>query len=262
MAHAKERLEARGSRYEEETGNFFLVPRTSCLLFQIQHLPLSSHTILSGACMDDDSVLIEPRRIPGDPHIRHPIILNLFGPYFDFLRKELRVKKSSLKQLRFPSMTCCTGAADGREISVIGTPLGAPQAALLLERLIAMGATRILAFGCCGSLQPDVEVGTLVVPTTALSEEGTSPHYPLPRGKEARADEPIVALCRRGKFGPPMPSFEKHGGRRESTRRRDSWPWRWRCPPSSPLRPIGTYRWGASWWSPMNWPPSSGGPGF
>jgi uridine phosphorylase len=147
--------------------------------------------------MDDDSVLIEPRRIPGDPHIHHPIILNLFGPYFDFLRKELRVKKSSLKQLRFPSMTCCSGAADGREISVIGTPLGAPQAALLLERLIAMGATRILAFGCCGSLQPDVEVGTLVVPTTALSEEGTSPHYPLPRGKEARADETIVALCRR-----------------------------------------------------------------
>ncbi len=147
--------------------------------------------------MDDDSVLIEPRRMPGDPRIGHPIILNLFGPYFDFLRRELRVKKPSLKQLRFPSMTCCSAAADGKEISVFGTPLGAPQAALVLERLIAMGATKILAFGCCGSLQPDVEVGTLVVPTSALSEEGTSVHYPLPRGKEARADEGIVELCRR-----------------------------------------------------------------
>ena len=151
--------------------------------------------------MDDDSVLIEPRRIPGDPRIDHPIILNLFGPYFDFLRKELRVKKSSLKQLRFPSMTCCSGAVDGREISVFGTPLGAPQAAIALERLIAMGATRILAFGCCGSLQPEVEVGTLVIPTAALSEEGTSVHYPLPRGKEARADETILELCRREALG-------------------------------------------------------------
>ena len=147
--------------------------------------------------MDDDSALIEPRRIPGDPHIHHPIILNLFGPYFDFLRKELRVKKSGLKQLRFPSLSCCSGTVDEREISVIGTPLGAPQAALALERLIAMGADRILAFGCCGSLQADVGVGTLVVPTDALSEEGTSSHYPLPRGKEARADGPIMEICRR-----------------------------------------------------------------
>ncbi len=147
--------------------------------------------------MDDDSALIEPRRIPGDPRIDHPIILNLFEPYFDYLRKELRVKKPSLKRLRFPSMTCCSAAAAGKEISIFGTPLGAPQAAMVLERLIAMGATKILAFGCCGSLQPDVEVGTLVVPTTALSEEGTSLHYPLPRGREARADETIVELCRR-----------------------------------------------------------------
>jgi len=146
--------------------------------------------------MDDDSVLIEPRRLPGDPRIGHPVILNLFGPYFDFLRRELGVKKSSVKRLRLPSMTCCSQVVDGRKISIFGTPLGSPQAAIILERLIAMGATRILAFGCCGSLQPDVEVGNLVVPTEAFSEEGTSLHYPLPRGKEARADERIVELCR------------------------------------------------------------------
>ena len=151
--------------------------------------------------MDDDSVLIEPRRIPGDPRIDHPIILNLFGPYFDFLRKEVRVKKSSLRQLRFPSMTCCSAALDGKDITIVGTPLGAPQAALAMERLIAMGASRILAFGCCGSLQPHVEVGTLVVPTSALSEEGTSSHYPLPSGKEARADEEIAGICRREALG-------------------------------------------------------------
>jgi uridine phosphorylase len=145
--------------------------------------------------MDDDSALIEPRRIPGDPHIDHPIILNLFEPYFEFLRKELKIKKSALKRLRFPSMTCCSTSIDGRKVSVFGTPLGAPQAAIVLERLIAMGARKILSFGCCGSLQPDLGVGSLVVPTDALCEEGTSAHYPLPEGTKGKADDQIVQLC-------------------------------------------------------------------
>jgi uridine phosphorylase len=145
--------------------------------------------------MDDDSVLIEPRRIPGDPDIDHPIILNLFEPYLELLRKELKVKKSALKRLRFPSMTCCSASVDGRKISVFGTPLGAPQAALVLERLIAMGARKVLTFGCCGSLQPDLGVGSLVVPTEALCEEGTSAHYPLPEGRQGKADDEMVQLC-------------------------------------------------------------------
>jgi uridine phosphorylase len=145
--------------------------------------------------MDDDSVLIEPRRIPGDPPIDHPIILNLFEPYLELLRKELKIKKSALRRLRFPSMSWCSTSVDGRKIAVFGTPLGAPQAALVLERLIAMGAEKILAFGCCGSLQPHLGVGSLVVPTEALCEEGTSPHYPLPEGTKGKADDQIVQLC-------------------------------------------------------------------
>ncbi len=145
--------------------------------------------------MDDDGVLIEPRRIPGDPDIDHPVILNLFEPYFELLRKDLKIKKSAIKRLRFPSMTCCSTSVDGRKISVLGTPLGAPQAAIILERLIAMGAKRVLSFGCCGSLQSDLEIGSLVVPTEALCEEGTSAHYPLAEGIKAKADDQIVQLC-------------------------------------------------------------------
>ncbi len=81
---------------------------------------------------------------------------------------------------------------------MFGAPLGAPQAALMLERLIAMGARRILILGCCGSLQPALKVGHLVVPTAALSEEGTSAHYPSRGGRAARADREIARLCRAG----------------------------------------------------------------
>jgi len=145
--------------------------------------------------MPESAVLIEPRRIPGDPEIDHPIILNLYQPYLEFLRKSLKVKKSSLQRLRFPSMSHYAGTVGEKKLSLFGTPLGCPHAAIMLERLIAMGAKRILVFGCCGSLQPGLEVGHLVIPSEALAEEGTSAHYPLPKGKEARADEGITRLC-------------------------------------------------------------------
>ena len=60
-----------------------------------------------------------------------------------------------------------------------GPAVGAPMAVICLEKLIALGARRIIVFGWCGSLQPDLGVGELVLPTWAISEEGTSAHYPV-----------------------------------------------------------------------------------
>lgn len=60
-----------------------------------------------------------------------------------------------------------------------GPAVGAPMAVLCLEKLIALGACRIIVCGWCGSLQPDLGVGELVLPTWAISEEGTSAHYPV-----------------------------------------------------------------------------------
>jgi uridine phosphorylase len=144
--------------------------------------------------MDEDVALIEPRRIPGDPKIDHSVLLVLFEPYLEILRKTLKLKKSAWKRLRFPTMTYCSTEIEGKPLSIFGAPLGSPQAALLLERLIAMGAQSVVAFGCCGSLQPTLKTGDLVIPTDSQSEEGTSAHYPLPFGVRAQADAKITHL--------------------------------------------------------------------
>ena len=60
-----------------------------------------------------------------------------------------------------------------------GPAVGAPMAVICLEKLIALGATRIVVCGWCGSLRPDLGVGELVLPTWSISEEGTSAHYPV-----------------------------------------------------------------------------------
>lgn len=66
-----------------------------------------------------------------------------------------------------------------------GPAVGAPMAVICLEKLIALGARRIIVCGLCGSLQPDLGVGELVLPTWAISEEGTSGHYPVAGRSEA-----------------------------------------------------------------------------
>lgn len=61
--------------------------------------------------------------------------------------------------------------------SIIGDPVGAPQAIILMEQLIGFGVERILFLGLCGGLQDHTRIGDIVIPTQAHREEGTSFHY-------------------------------------------------------------------------------------
>ncbi|MDR2551500.1 MAG: nucleoside phosphorylase [Desulfobulbus sp.] len=61
-----------------------------------------------------------------------------------------------------------------------GPAVGAPMAAICLEKLIVLGARRILVYGWCGSLHPTLAAGELFIPTGGISEEGTSGHYQAP----------------------------------------------------------------------------------
>lgn len=65
-----------------------------------------------------------------------------------------------------------------------GPAIGAPMAALTLEKLIALGAKRIILFGWCGAISPTLKVGDILIPAGALSGEGTSRYYSLDPGVE------------------------------------------------------------------------------
>ncbi len=87
------------------------------------------------------------------------------------------------------------GSLDGRSMALVGPMLGAPQAVLVLEKMVALGVTHVLALGWCGSIHPDVRIGDVVVPTGAVSEEGTSRHYDV-SGESARPSEELLAGLR------------------------------------------------------------------
>jgi len=73
------------------------------------------------------------------------------------------------------------GAAEGtisdEDVAMVFPGIGAPFASCTLEELICLGADRFICCGGAGVLNADVEPGTVIVPTKALRDEGTSYHY-------------------------------------------------------------------------------------
>jgi|Deesub1362B_J571_1020462.scaffolds.fasta_scaffold00254_7 uridine phosphorylase len=76
------------------------------------------------------------------------------------------------------------GSYRGRAVSLIEFPVGAPIAAATLEEAIACGGRRFLVVGMAGTLG-DLPIGSFMIPTDAVREEGTSYHY-LPPGAPVR----------------------------------------------------------------------------
>ncbi|HEX2962952.1 MAG TPA: nucleoside phosphorylase [Ignavibacteriales bacterium] len=75
----------------------------------------------------------------------------------------------------------------GKKIAFFHSPVGAPFAAAALEEVIALGCRKFIACGGAGVLDSEIHCGKIVVPFSALRDEGTSYHY-LPPSREVEAD--------------------------------------------------------------------------
>lgn len=84
-----------------------------------------------------------------------------------------------------------TGSLDGQPVSVCSTGIGAPSAAIALEELADIGADTFIRVGKSGGLQADLPVGSIVIATAAVRDEGTSRAY-LPLEFPAVADVAVV----------------------------------------------------------------------
>ena len=67
----------------------------------------------------------------------------------------------------------------------------APGAAGTIEELHAMGCDKFIICGGAGCLQKDMAIGNLILPTTAVRDEGTSYHY-LPPSREVACNPETI----------------------------------------------------------------------
>jgi len=118
--------------------------------------------------------VIDPQRNQGEPHLPATGILAVNPSdctHLASLARSYDLQRAFLFNAQLYA---------GSSLFLAGPAVGAPMATICLEKLIALGATRILLYGWCGSLVPGLRVNDLFVPVGVLSEEGTSGHYPLP----------------------------------------------------------------------------------
>ena len=64
-----------------------------------------------------------------------------------------------------------------KRLCLAGPALGAPAAALLMEKFIVLGVQEIWLLSCCGSLAPSLLIGDLLLGSSAVSGEGVSQYY-------------------------------------------------------------------------------------
>jgi uridine phosphorylase len=79
-----------------------------------------------------------------------------------------------------------TGVYEGTPVSVTSTGIGSPSAAIAVEELARVGVETFVRVGSCGAIQPEMDVGDLVITSGAVRQEGTTDEY-------VREDYPAVA---------------------------------------------------------------------
>ena len=87
-----------------------------------------------------------------------------------------------------------TGVLDGNPISVFGTGIGQDNTEIFFVEAVQLFAEErptMIRVGSCGSLQPDVAIGDLVISTAAVRLENTSTYF-VDEGYPAVADHEVV----------------------------------------------------------------------
>jgi uridine phosphorylase len=81
----------------------------------------------------------------------------------------------------------------GKDVAIFMSFVGAGACIMGYEEIIAMGLEKLVLIGSCGVLDKNIEDTTIIIPTSAIRDEGTSYHY-LKASDEVEVNENHVRL--------------------------------------------------------------------
>ncbi len=134
--------------------------------------------------------LIEPTQVlPRLEHMPEHLVLCFFQEVIDKTCQNAEVVTKLNSEIgHFPVYAL---EVNGQRVAIAHPGVGAPLSAAILEELIAMGCRKIIACGGAGVLNGQLTMGHVVIPTSAVRDEGTSYHY-LPPSREVNANPNAV----------------------------------------------------------------------
>lgn len=104
------------------------------------------------------------------------------------------VKKYKAKKIKFKDSDAgYKFKFNGKDFVVGHAPMGASACVMSMERFIKFGVKNFIYVGCCGCLDEALEECSIILPTSAIRDEGTSYHY-LPVSDEIKLDTKCVKV--------------------------------------------------------------------
>lgn len=122
---------------------------------------------------NDRDILIHPRRGRGEPMLPASCLLVPNPAEAKKAHRFLGLRQGRQGSLYHSRLTL---NREGTRC-VAGPALGAAAAGLVLEKLIVRGVSECIVMSCCGSFEPRLSIGDVLVPAACLSGEGVSQYY-------------------------------------------------------------------------------------
>jgi uridine phosphorylase len=139
---------------------------------------------------------IEPSAFIAPMDVPQRCVICFFQEVIAGLREEGRLRHLATSNSELGPHPLFAFEFQGETLALFHPGVGAPMAAALLEEVIARGCRSFIACGGAGVLDSEIALGHLVVPTTAIRDEGTSYHYQPPSREVAASPAAVDAIER------------------------------------------------------------------
>jgi len=140
---------------------------------------------------NDRKAIIEPALVHKNIGLPECCVMPIYGSLIEKLKTEGRLEKISEIYTSLVPIDVSKLEFEGSYVTVAFPGMGAPFAAAIMEELIALGCRKFVACGSAGVLKSELQRGAVVIPNSAVRDEGTSYHY-CPPSREIEIDPHIV----------------------------------------------------------------------
>ena len=130
--------------------------------------------------------VIEPTKAIGERDLPEHCVLCFFYDVVAKHKLDSRVEGLVPIRSEMGEHPVFTMSVENKNFAICHVGVGAPLAGAMLEELIVRGSRKFIACGAAAVLNKDIGSNHLIVPSTAVRDEGTSYHY-LPPAREVAA---------------------------------------------------------------------------
>jgi uridine phosphorylase len=139
--------------------------------------------------------IIEPSRIIAPIDIAEHCVMCFFQEVIaELVREGAQARQLHTAQSEAGDYAVYELDYGGRRLAVVHPGVGAAAAAARFERVIALGCRKFIVCGGAGVLDGAIDVGHIVVPSSAVRDEGASYHYLKPAREVAPTRRALAAI--------------------------------------------------------------------